>query len=129
MKELEILDAEIQSRYDKIHGTNGLCVALVDIIDVMAKLRLKGEYGDYLAYTCTALKGEGMNDLIWKTEKLDWQAVAKQIRAEETTQADRKARGLSPAPTPYLDDVAKAATRLGYEVHCEISNPCVRGSE
>ena len=50
----------------------------------MAELRLKAEYGDYLAYTCTALKGEGMNDLIWKTEKLDWQAVAKQIREEET---------------------------------------------
>ena len=114
-KEIEILDDEMQSRYDKIHGDDGLCFALVEIFNVMAELRLKAEYGDYLAYTCTALKGEGMNDLVWKTKKLDWQAVAKQIRAEEATRAERKERRLSPAPTPYLDDVAKAASRLGYE--------------
>ena len=113
-KEIEILDDEMQSRYDKVHGDDGLCFALVEIFNVMAELRLKAEYGDYLAYTCTALKGEEMSDLVWKTEKLDWQAVAKQIRAEEAPRAERKERRLSPAPTPYLDDVAKAASRLGY---------------
>ena len=114
-KEVEILDAEMQSRYDKIHGDGGLCFALVDMFNVMAEVRLKAEYGDYLAYTCTALKGEGMNDMIWKLKKLDWQAVGEQIRAEEDTRAERKARRLDPAPTPYLDDVAIAASRLGYE--------------
>ena len=81
----------------------------------MAELRLKAEYGDYLAYTCTALKGEGMNDMIWKFEKLNWQAVGVRIRTEEITRAERKHRRLDPIPTPYLDDVAKAASRLGYE--------------
>ena len=114
-KEVEILDAEVQSRYDKIHGDGGLCFALVDMFNVMAEVRLKAEYGDYLAYTCTALKGEGMHDMIWKLKKLDWQAVGEQIRAEEETRAERKARRLDPAPTPYLDDVAIAASRLGYE--------------
>ncbi len=71
VKEVEILDDEIQSRYEKIHGKNGLCFALVEIFNVMAELRLKAEYGDYLAYTCTALKGEEMNDMIWKIKKLD----------------------------------------------------------
>ena len=113
-KEIEILDDEMQSRYDKIHGQDGLCFALVEMFNVMAEVRLKAEYGDYLAYTCTALKGEGMNDMIWKLQKLDWQAVGDRIRAEEDQRAERKARHLDPAPTPYLDDVAKAASRLGY---------------
>ena len=114
-KEVEILDDELQCRYDKIHGDDGLCFALVEIFNVMAELRLKAEYGDYLAYTCIALKGEGMNDMIWKMEKLDWQAVGERIRAEEATRAERKERRLSPASTPYLDDAAIAASRLGYE--------------
>ncbi len=59
---MEILDEEIQSRYDKIHGKDSLCFALVEIFNVMAELRLKAEYGDYLAYTCTALKGEGRGE-------------------------------------------------------------------
>ena len=114
-KEIEILDDEMQFRYDKIHGDDGLCFDLIEIFNVMAELRLKTEYGDYLAYTCIALKGEGMNDMIWRMEKLDWQAVGERIRAEEATRAERKKRRLSPAPTPYLDDVAIAASRLGYE--------------
>ena len=114
-KEVEILDEEMQSRYDKIHGEDGLCFALVDMFNVMAELRLKVEYGDYLAYSCINLKGEAMSDMIWKLEKLDWQGVATRIRAEETTRASRQRRRLPPTPTPYLDDVAKAASRLGYE--------------
>ena len=113
-KEIEVLDDEMQSRYDKIHGQDGLCFALVEMFNLMAEVRLKAEYGDYLAYTCTALKGEGMNDMIWKLEKLDWQTVGDRVRAEEDQRADRKARRLDPAPTPYLDDVAKAASQLGY---------------
>ena len=114
-KEVEILEDEMQSRYEKIHGEGGLCFALVEIFNVMAELRMKAEYGDYLAYTCTALKGEGMSDMIWKIENFDWQAVATQVRAEIRTEELRKRQRLSPNPTPYLDDIAKAATRLGYD--------------
>ena len=45
-KEIEILDGDIQSRDDKIHGEDGLCFALVEIFNVMAELHLKAEYGD-----------------------------------------------------------------------------------
>ena len=45
---VEILDDEIQSRYEKIHRKNGLCFALVEIFNVI-----------------------GMNDTIWRIEKLD----------------------------------------------------------
>lgn len=114
-KEIHILDDEMQSRYDKLHGSEGLCYALVELFNAMGELRMKAEYGDYLAYTCSTLKAEGMEDMIWKIEKLDWQAVAERIREEEITKAEQKARRLAITPTPYLDDVVKAADRLGYD--------------
>ena len=116
VKEVEILDDEMQSRYDKIHGDQGLCGTLVELFNAMAELRMKAEYGDYLAYTCTALKEEGMNDLIGKIDKLDWQAVAERVMKEESTKEEQAARRLALSPTPYLDDIAKAAARLGYDV-------------
>ena len=81
----------------------------------MAELRLKAEYGDYLAHACTSLKGHTMNDMIWKVEKMDWQAVAQHILEEESTMVNEKRRRLPLSPTPYLDDIAKAADRLGCE--------------
>ena len=83
-----------------------------------------------LAYTCSVLKAGSMNDMIWKVEKLEWQAVAEEIRKEETTLTEERDRGLPISPTPYLDDVAKAAQgnwlrgRFG-----QIPNRCVRGQE
>lgn len=114
-KEVEILDDEMQSRYERVHGEDGLCSALIELFNAMAELRMKAEYGDYLAYACTAFKGETMKDMIWKTEKLDWQAVAKRVLEEESTLAKEELRHLAISPTPYLDDIAKAADRLGCE--------------
>lgn len=37
---------------------------------------LKAEYGDYLAYTCAALRNESISDLVWNIDKCDWQEVA-----------------------------------------------------
>ena len=109
------MDDGISSRYEKIHGHEGLCYALVEQFNAMAELRMMAEYGDYLAYTCTTSKGDGTNDLVWKTEKLDWQAVAEKIQKEEATMEDEKRRRVPTSPTPYLDDVANAAERLGHE--------------
>ena len=55
-KEVVILDDEISSRYEKIHGANGLCHNLVELFNAMTELRMMVEYGDYLIYTFTALK-------------------------------------------------------------------------
>ena len=71
-KEILILDNEIQARYEKIHGDNELCFVSVDLFNMMAEIRLEIEYGDYLAYTCAALKGETMSDIIYRLEKLEW---------------------------------------------------------
>ena len=115
-KKVEIPDDEMSSRYEKIHGHEGLCYTLVEQFNAMAELRMMAEYGDYLAYTCTTLKGDVMNDMVWKTEKLDWQAVAKKIQKEEATMEDEKRRRVPTSPTPYLDEIAKAANGLGYQV-------------
>lgn len=82
----------------------------------MAVIRMKAEYGDYLAYTCSASKTESMNDPSWKVDKRDWQAVAEQMKKEESLKTEQEARRLPISPTPYLDDISKAASRLGYDV-------------
>lgn len=115
VKEVEILDGIMQSRYDAIHAREWLCNAILELFNAMAEVRMKAEYGDYLAYACEALKTERMNDLLWKIQKLDWQAVAERVKKEETTLAEEKSRRLAPSPTPFLDDIQKAAQRLGYE--------------
>ena len=45
-KEVEILDDEMSSRYEKIHGNDGLCHNLVELFNAMAELRMMAEYGD-----------------------------------------------------------------------------------
>ncbi|KAM0796658.1 hypothetical protein BDR22DRAFT_892978 [Usnea florida] len=115
-KEVEILDDEMASRYEKIHGHEGLCHTLVEQFNAMAEIRMMTEYGDYLAYTYSGLKAEEMNDMIRKIDKLDWQAVAETIKQEEDTLADEKRRRVDTSPTPYLDEIAKAANGLGYQV-------------
>ena len=44
----------------KADRKDGLCWALVEICNAMAELPLKAEYRDYLAYSCTALRGGKM---------------------------------------------------------------------
>ena len=53
--------------------------------------------------------------MIWMIEKLDWQEFADRIEKEESAKAEREARRLAIAPTPYLDNVSTAAARLGYD--------------
>ena len=104
--EVEILDGGISSRYEEIHGTNGtdgLCDIIVEVFDAMVELRMRGDYGDYLVDyhtstalkgddTRTALKGENMNDMKWKVDKMDWQAVAEEVKKEEARLAEEKRR-------------------------------------
>ena len=71
----------------------------------MAEIRMKAEYGDYLAYACANLKTERMNDLAWKIDRLDWQEVAERIEMQEATKAEQEARRIALSLTPYLDDV------------------------
>ena len=49
-KEVEILDDEMSSRYEKIHDHEGLCCTLVEQFNAMAEIRMMAEYGDYLVF-------------------------------------------------------------------------------
>ena len=66
----------------------------------MAELRKKAESEDYLAYICSALRGEIFNDMVLKIQKVDWQEVGKRVLAEEKSMAERAARGLDHLPAP-----------------------------
>ena len=95
---VEILDDEIKSRYDKIHGKDGLCSALMEIFNVMAELRLKAEYGDYLAYTCTALKGEGRGE---RYALENQEAGLASGRDSDKSRREGASRQDIPSPRPY----------------------------
>ena len=81
---------------------------------------------------CTTI----LNDLAWRIDRLDWQEVAERIQKEEATKAEQEAHRIVLSPTPYLDDVAKAAARLGHDfdlvvyqilAHAERNNFCHSG--
>ena len=42
-KEIHIVDDEMQSRYDKIHGDEGLCCALVESFNATGEIRMKAK--------------------------------------------------------------------------------------
>lgn len=43
-KEVEVLDNEMQSRYDKVHGDEGICHILVELFNAVAEIRMNGDY-------------------------------------------------------------------------------------
>ena len=55
-KEVEILDDEMSSRYEEIHGHEGLGYTLVEQFNAMAELRMMAEYRDYLVLALTSLR-------------------------------------------------------------------------
>ena len=123
LKMLEIEDGMLQSRYEEVHGVDGLCAALMDSVHAMMEIRFRIEYGDYLAYRLSHLKESRMQDLLWKREHLDWQEVAKKIREEKKAEEKWLDRRIGPRvtvelwkephpPSPVLDDVAEAARML-----------------
>lgn len=115
-KKMGILNRDMQSRWDRLHGEGGTVDALVETFNAMAEIRMKVQYGDYLNYACEALETEEMATMKWKVDRLNWQATAKRIIEEEEKQDEEKTRRTFPlSPTPYLDDVTKAAEKLDCE--------------
>jgi hypothetical protein len=113
-KEMGILDGEMQSRWNRLHSEGGAVDVLVDTFNAMAELRMKVQYGDYLGYACKALKTEDMATMKWKVDKLNWQATAERILEEEARREEEEGRWSKPlSPTPFADDVIKAAEKLG----------------
>jgi len=115
-KEMGILNGEMQSRWDNVHGDGGIVELLVETFNSMAEIRMEVEYGDYLKEAYKALKTENMATMKWKVDKLNWQATAEKILEEEERRAEEEGRRISPlSATPFVDDVIKAAEKLGCE--------------
>lgn len=106
----------LRSRFDETHGPGGLCETLVHASNAMLELRLKIDYGDYLAVNCAILKEHRFQGLLWKKgENLDWIAVGEILQNEISSLKEwRKTQNTSiPRPlTPWVDDLERAADVL-----------------
>ena len=75
LKELQIDDGMLRSRWEIAHGPDGLVATLIKSIQAMQEVRMLTEYGDYLAVACAGLNklcGEtyGSSKIpIWKTAR------------------------------------------------------------
>ncbi len=47
--DIKLNEETINSRWDEVHGQDGLCAVLTESIGAMMELRLYTDYGDYLA--------------------------------------------------------------------------------
>ena len=82
--DLVATDDMIQSRWPSLHSKEGFCTLIVNEFNALAELRMKVEYGDYLAMACNDLKhlqhSQG-GHLSWNSHS--WQQVAAGLLDEE----------------------------------------------
>ena len=115
INKLRIDEDMLHSRFDEVRGPWGLCEMLIRNAALIADVRLKVEYGDHLAISLTKLKEERFGGFQWKLDpRLDWVDVA-EILTKEKEQRDRflDSANLRRPETPWLDDIHKAANKLG----------------
>ena len=129
--------ADCEVKRERIHGPQGTCDALVEAVHAFRDIRLDLEYGDYLAIACRKYRTNEMSDMMWKTHpEMDWQDVEAEMATEdrdmkEWIQAQRRGSSAPAPPTPWLDDLARAAARLGMkktDVRFEIASYAKRNS-
>lgn len=144
--ELKIIDKMVQSRHELLHGHRGLCRMLVNEFNALSELRIRVEYGDYLAMACTDLKklkrplgpnGEDNGYFGWK--RVQWQQVASELLREEAEAREREQLGLPPdnnVVMKWTETIAEASKILGYEAriiryqilaYAERNNVCHNG--
>lgn len=114
------------SRWDTVHGIEGLCATLCQSIYAITEMRLKIEYGDNLAESLKELKKDQFDEairgkaLFWRANS-DWQRTVEilndELQAISRTQNNIRLGFLDdPIPaTPCLDDIRQAATKLGID--------------
>ena len=125
-KDFETLQNDIRidsgmllSRFEETHGEGGLCDTLINSTKAMLELRLKIEYGDYLAVNCATLKENRFQGYLWKNgmgKAFDWIKVAELLFEESTSMEEwaKAPKGSKPKPpTPWLQDLERAALELG----------------
>jgi len=111
-------DGKLRSRYDEVHGLNGLCAKIQLSAATMLEIRLYSQYGDYLALSLKRLKEEHFKTMKWKVEGTDWIEVARHLDDEVTKikkymDYGQDLFGIKKPDTPWLDDVKASAKVLG----------------
>ncbi|KAI9788510.1 MAG: hypothetical protein M1816_006850 [Peltula sp. TS41687] len=114
LQRLAAADGMLQSRYDEVHGPNGLCDALVKSIARYMERRLRIAYGDYLARGLSKLKDDRFAGFQWPEQPaLNLDDVAKHV--EEELKAINAIPTRWNTKTPWLDDVGRAARILNID--------------
>lgn len=128
------------SRWEEMHGKDGVLAAFLKSTDAMVEMRLAIEYGDILAGSCKQLKGPEMNNLnlSWKRfPEMDWMAVTNAIDNDnKMIEAYRAscAGGETPKEfpkVPWWTTCQAAATKIGTtseQIQWEIAQYAKRNS-
>ncbi len=112
----------LESRIEEVHGRQGLCESMEQCLEVITEIRLRTDYGDYLAVSLGDFTTNDYSDMLWKTPvRKDWQEVARLLEKEEKVLQKYKLKLVgSPLPIPrprtrLLNDIETAAERRGVE--------------
>jgi hypothetical protein len=137
---IKIDEGELWSRWEEVHGSDGIIVVFRNSTAAMMEMRLAIEYGDVLGEACKQLKSSHMNNLSleWKAyPEMDWMAVVTAIRADiEKINAYRAScdRGDEPKEypkVPWRRSCEEAASKLGTtpdQIEWEITHYAKRNS-
>ncbi|KAI9823349.1 MAG: hypothetical protein M1819_001367, partial [Sarea resinae] len=121
VQNIEVDKGELNSRFDKVHGSDGLVETLLLSTAAMIELRIFLEYGDYLAVSLESLRRPTFSSSMWRLHpELNWQEVNTRLEAEEamlTTYHKSQPHPIIAVrrDTPWLTDVYKAAQQLNIE--------------
>ena len=117
INKLRIDEDMLDSRFHEVHGPDGLCDTLMENAALMIEIRLKVEYGDYLAVSLAKLKEPKFEGFQWKIHpKLSWVDVGRLLKKEKAEMDRHLSSTNLPRPeTPWLDDVNKAAQMLAID--------------
>ncbi|KAI9722250.1 MAG: hypothetical protein M1812_001722 [Candelaria pacifica] len=114
---VEVEEGMINSRYDEVHGINGLCDILMESAAAMMEPQLLTDYGDYFALNLKRLRKGDMKDMSWRKPGkgfIQWQQVSAMLQDEESKTDVFHDWMSSPVKrripdTPIIDDLKKAA--------------------
>jgi len=75
-------EGELKSRYDEVHGPNGLCAKIQLGAATMLEIRLYSQNGNYLTLSLKRSKEDCFKTMKWKVEGTDWIEVARHLDDE-----------------------------------------------
>ncbi|KAI9714150.1 MAG: hypothetical protein M1812_006478 [Candelaria pacifica] len=116
LRNVKINQDMLESKMEEVHGKSGLCDAITQSLELVAEVRLRTDYGDYMAISLAPYQTPDFDEYFWRfPNKKDWQAVSAALdeerkRMQEYHRRKQVAVGLVERPeTPLMNDIEKAA--------------------